>query len=477
MSKYFSKTFFVGLNILISISVGLLIPKILGPDLYGQYTYITSFCIFIFQIILLSFNNAYIFYFTNESKDKGVVSTYYLCLISLILVIFSFLIVLIMAVSDAKQAIFPDIDEDVFILLGSIFGALSFIQLRTFDLFDAHKKIFLPELIRTSSRFIIILVALYYIFYEISLSLNAYYIISIVLLFLSILISIIFTRIKYSRVSKDDLKNFSKLFWSYSKPLLYVLIISATYTFLGKFLLQNQGGSIQQGYYNFAYTIATIPVMLISSLMMLFSNDMASQFKEGNLLKASNKMLGFISLGFMIQLFSVGIMFISINWMILNVVGIDFLPSINIVYILGIFSIFHVFGITATATFNSAGKNVLYAKWNIPLIVFSIITLVIFAYKIGFEAISLALFVTGLYILRSLTLFIKSTSLLKVNLQFLMMMIFLGMLASSLVFIFVNYLTIGIINKVMLFSFLYALIVATAYIFKENILLIILKQK
>ena len=114
MNNYLSKTFFVGLNILISISVGLLIPKILGPDLYGQYTYITSFCIFVFQIILLSFNNAYIFYFANESKDKGVVSTYYLFLVSLIFVIFSFLIIFIMAVSDTKQAIFPDIDEDLF---------------------------------------------------------------------------------------------------------------------------------------------------------------------------------------------------------------------------------------------------------------------------------------------------------------------------------------------------------------------------
>jgi O-antigen/teichoic acid export membrane protein len=416
MSIYnFQKLFFTATNLTISIIMGLIAPKLLGAQAYGQFSYISAFGVFYFQALLCSFNNAYIYHYAVEIEKKSIINCFYLGFVLLIGFVFFIFIIGTTKFQFLKDLIFPDIEDNRIVIFGSIFAIITFIYLRLFDVFDADKKILETEIIRTIGRFVVLSILFFLALKDEVVSLNNFYEISIIVMLISIVASLLKIKIKFVIPSFMELRYLSAHFWRYSKPLIYVTFIAATYSFLGKYLLQLNSGSIEQGYYNFAYTIATMPVVFISSLLMIFMTDITTAFKNQSPNEASYVFWDFVSTSLIIQLFAVGLIILLAEWVVLTIVGNEFTPAISIIYILSIFSVFHVFGVIGTAVFNAAGKNNFYAKLNVFILILCILFFVSYAMLIGFNAFSLSLTVTVLYIIRSSIIFFKCLELLELR--------------------------------------------------------------
>jgi len=449
------KLLFTGVNLAISICLGLLVPRVLGAELYGQFTYITSLGVFFFQMVLLSFNNAFIYHHSLEIEGKSTINFFYLRIISILVCVFAVLTFVILQLEYFKDLIYPDIADDSFIVLGGIFASLTFFQLRLFDVFDAHKKVVHSEVIRVLTRFGLVIIISYLVVSQSPFSLHRYYMVSIFFALLSIVVGLKTVGIQFSLPSVLQSSRLLRSFWNYSRPLIYVLIISASYSFLGRYLLQFDGGSKEQGFYNFAYTVATMPVVFISSLVMLFSSDLVTALKNNKKQLASNTFLNFIVISLAVQLFALGLIVLLMERVVLVIVGAEFGPAIPVIYILSVFSTFHVFGVIATAVFNSAGENLIYAKLNISNLVAGVCVMIIYSVIYGFTAISLSLVVTGLYVIRSSIIFYKCLGLLQmrvIQLYFLLG----GLFSLAICIILVaDYFGGDDIYKALIFSLLY----------------------
>ena len=119
-----------GINFFISIFLGIIVPRILGPKVYGDYSYVISTYAFFLQILLFSSNTAYIYFLsTKKHKIQSVNSFYfiYLFLVAIITIsisIFSFNLDL------GLLYLWNNITDLKILILGLVFGLLFNFQQR-----------------------------------------------------------------------------------------------------------------------------------------------------------------------------------------------------------------------------------------------------------------------------------------------------------------------------------------------------------
>ena len=79
-----------GLNFLISIAIGILVPRAIGPSSYGDFSYIISTYGFLFQLLMLSSSVAYVYFLSHgkyKTEDINILYFLFLLIISILVVI------------------------------------------------------------------------------------------------------------------------------------------------------------------------------------------------------------------------------------------------------------------------------------------------------------------------------------------------------------------------------------------------------
>jgi O-antigen/teichoic acid export membrane protein len=70
-------------------------------------------------------------------------------------------------------------------------------------------------------------------------------------------------------------------YWNYCKPLVVLSAASFLYEFLDRWMLQKFGGSVEQAYYQVAFQISTISLLVTTSILAVFWKEIAEAW-EGN---------------------------------------------------------------------------------------------------------------------------------------------------------------------------------------------------
>ena len=84
------KVMATGLNLLMSLVVGILVPRAIGPASYGDFSYITSTYAFLFQFLMLTSNIAYVYFLSHGQHKTEDVNMFYMMFLGIV----SFLVLL-----------------------------------------------------------------------------------------------------------------------------------------------------------------------------------------------------------------------------------------------------------------------------------------------------------------------------------------------------------------------------------------------
>lgn len=388
-----------GINFFLSIILGILVPKIIGPEDYGDYSYIISTYAFLFQILMFNSSTAYIYFLSIDKYDTREINTFYLLfllLISSIVIVFSLLSI---DNSYVINGLWNGLNNKNLLYFGLLFGVLANFQQRFIDFSDSTSQTIISEKIKLLSKFLMAVSILALIFFKM---LNIYWFFVISILNFSLFISLFLKYINYNLILFSFVKNKAIFidFYNYLKPLIIFTLISSLFSFLGKYVLQFSSGSTEQGYYNFAFQLAMIPVTFISSIMAIYLSEMSKKFNENDLDGAKDVFVSNIFKIYVVHAIISLFMLVNAEDIILLTVGNKFSAATDALESLCIFSLFHTFGMLSSNLFFSSGRNKQYSLINSIVMAGGIIYLTYFIFYGKIDSGHLAFVMAFFYMLR-----------------------------------------------------------------------------
>jgi len=247
---YFFKMISTAVNFSISIVLGILVPKAIGPLAYGQFSYIVSTYTFLFQFLMLTSGSAYIYFLSISKYRIEQVNTFYMSFLGGVTLIVIIITLLSINAEWGGLYLWDGISDKSLIYLGLIFGCLTNFQQRIFEFCDSTNQSILADKMKVISKVLLGLSISFLVFVD---KLNVYLLmlVSILNIVLYFVLFLNYLNFKISCVTRIEIKNIYTDFYLYLRPLFFFSVVAAVYSYLGKFLLQHSGGAVEQGYYNF----------------------------------------------------------------------------------------------------------------------------------------------------------------------------------------------------------------------------------
>tara|TARA_B100000795_G_scaffold264871_1_gene245934 strand:- start:1266 stop:2714 length:1449 start_codon:yes stop_codon:yes gene_type:complete len=393
------KVISTGLFFLMSIVLGILVPRAIGPASYGVFSYIVATYAFLFHFFILTTRVAYIYFLSNGKHKIEDINTFYL----LFLTIISVLVIIVWFISVNSEFgikyLWNGLENEQLIFLGLILVIFSTFQSILIQYSDSTSQTVRSEKIRLISRFLMLLSVVTFIFFG-ALNVSLFFILSIANVTLFLLLYIKYVNFKFSNLNIKKIKYIYVDFYIYLKPLVIFSLIATIYDYLGKYVLQTSSGSVEQGYFNFALQMALIPVIFISSLMAIYISETTKKFKDNDIESVRDIFLNNIFKTYALHAFISLFMVINAKEIILLTVGESFNGAIGALQVLSIFSLLHTFGMLSGNLFFSSGRNKQYGVINSIPMILGIFCMMYFLFYGSLNSTGLALLMAIFYMIR-----------------------------------------------------------------------------
>ncbi len=410
-------------------------------------------------------STAYIYFLSHGKHKIEDINTFYMILLTIIS-IFVVIIGFITANSEfGIKYLWNGLENKDLLLLGLVLSVFTTFQQRLIEFSDSTSQTVVSEKLKLASKFIMVLSVVVFIFMD-SLDIYWYFILSITNFILFFILFFRYISFNLSAINILELKLIFNDFYIYLKPLIIFTLIAAVYSYLGKYVLQSSSGSIEQGYYNFAFGLAFIPVTFISSIMAIYMSEMTKKFKVNDIVGVKEIFINNIFKIYAIHAFISFFMMINAKEIILLTVGESYLGAVGALQVLSIFSLLHTFGMLSGNLFFSSGRNKQYSIINSSTMILGIIYLSYISLYDKLDAMHLAIIISGFYMGRVIIQ-------LYINLNFLEIskLKFIGELFLLTFVIFVSCQIVYILNINLLVNLILSsiLLIILNFIFKDYI--------
>ena len=383
----------------------LFVPRVLGPENFGKFNFITINLRLISDMLLLSIPLAYFNWVSRKSHKRttdletGLTFFFYL----FIMLLFGLLIYLAV-VFKINTIFWPEIS--VWILkAGFIFTILMmFLQFQTY-LSDGKALTvgleqfrLLQNFLKTGLLFLFFILGMFSLFY--------YFYLQSLLLACLVLVLFIWLKKKnaYSTLNfctiirnKAELKPYLSFSTTYVKPLIILTFFGFIYTYFDRWFLQIIGGSAEQGFFSISDRLGMLAFIFTASMTPILIRELTKAHEDKNnerIVQLFDKIQIFLFIACFLGIF------ISVqSENIINIIGKEgFQKAIIPVFIMGFFPIHQTFGQFCGAVFLSTNQTGLYSKIGLFIMLISVpVTYFLVAPKtfvipgLGLGAVGLAL--------------------------------------------------------------------------------------
>jgi O-antigen/teichoic acid export membrane protein len=269
-----------GLRAILTLSVGILIARTIGPDEYGRYQFLLGSFIAFCEVLNLGTSQAYFTFLSENRKERRFFKYYFYWQTFqyvLPLVIIAFIL------SDELLHLLWQGESRGTILVA--FSATFLIQRGWYTVVsigESERKTKVIQAINTAVSFVYLTVIIGMIWLNIITVMNIF-----ILIIVQYSISIIFTYRMFVHAYVFDAAErpksyYVKKFWTYCSPLIVVSVITFIYQYSDKWLLQRYAGSTEQGYYGIAAKFATISLLATTSILNIFWKEIAEAYSRHN---------------------------------------------------------------------------------------------------------------------------------------------------------------------------------------------------
>lgn len=368
------------LRIPISFALQAIFPRILNQSDYGNFDFLTDFSNKVISFLDNGTSTAFYSKLSQNNNDKKLVKfyTYFLFIISLIYIFFTFL----STYFNFSNFIFPD-QKETFIIISCFLGIFTLYSNTLLKMVDAYDLTIQGEKFRMIQLIfsVVLFFSTYYFLNKINL-LTFFGIQFVVILFL-ITCSILLIKKKYhlftnsENLNKTEIIGYSKDFWAFSNPLILYSSIAMFSGIFDRWILQKYGGSIQQAYLGISLKIGAFIFLFSSAMIPLLMREFSKLFVSSRIEFISEMFLKNVKILFFISTFLS--VFVSLNSFLITQMltgGNLYDKAVIVVTIMSFYPIHQTLGQMNSTLFFSTNRTKEYR--NIGIIFLPIGTLLCF---------------------------------------------------------------------------------------------------
>jgi O-antigen/teichoic acid export membrane protein len=427
------KVITTSLILLLSIVIGILVPRVIGPVNYGELNYVISTYGFLFQLTMLSAGVAYVFFLSGNKYNNEEVNSLYFSFIFIVSILVVFIGMMSISSELGIMYLWNGLENKYLLYLGLIFGMFANIQQRLLEYSDSTGQTIQAEKIKLLSKVLIVITIILLVFFE-TLDVYLYLMLSILGLILFIALFFKYISISFSKISTSKSKIIINDFYVYLRPLAIFTLISSVYSYIGKYTLQASSGSLEQGLYNFALQFSLIPVAIVISIATIYMSEIKKKH-ENNDINGVRK-LYIYGITRVYALHAIVSIFIILNAkaIITLTVGNEYIGAVESLQVLSIFSLLHTFGIFSSQLFFGSDRNRQYSVINSSVMALGVLFFIYILLFKTINSIELSILTVSFYMLRVLIQLYFNMDYLEVNKVKFLYKIFVISLTILLIF-------------------------------------------
>jgi len=283
IKRYVTKIAVNIVGIFFSVILAGVVPRSLGAKNYGDYSFLTN--IFSQFVNFLDMRTSTCLYVKLSQEQKNFQIIKFYSFLSVLIIIIMFVGTWIITSNQILLDNLLPFQQARYIYIAVIFAVMTFIQQQFAKIMDAlGLTVFSEEInlfLRLSSLLLVI------VFFKIkALDLSLYFYINIATSLLFVLIIFFVLRKKISFFPTTDfivIKKYAKIFYTYCTPLVVYVVIGFTSEYVDRWILQKYGGSIQQGFYAFAFNISNASMIMVSTIFLLFTREVSASVGQNDI--------------------------------------------------------------------------------------------------------------------------------------------------------------------------------------------------
>jgi O-antigen/teichoic acid export membrane protein len=376
---------------LINIIIVAIVPKALGPIVYGQFVYLQQFFTQIISFLDAGTSTAFFTKLSANQNRKELISFYFA--FSLVLLFILIGLVYLLELSDTLDNLLIDIPTN-FVYLGLWFGFLTWFTQVYIKISDAYAVTVSVEIIKVSHKVIMLIALLYCINYlAFNLHLYFYYHFFSLLAFMSVVTVLFFKKGIYSTDlirNKIEVKKLGHEFLSFSSPLFVFNIIAIGISLFDIWLLQSISGSSETGFYGLAYSIAAMCFLFTSAMTPLITRELSKAFAENRINEMRRLFSRYVPMLYAISAyFGVFIAFSSEGLLVLFT-DERFKDAYLALMVIAFYPIHQTYGQLSAALFFATEKTILYRNIGIFSSILGLAFTFIFIYLFEMGAVGFA---------------------------------------------------------------------------------------
>lgn len=370
--------------------INVIIPRGLGPSDYGSFTFATGIAQKLFSFFDQNLSLALLKKYSAEQKNYGLVKFYALLILIISVLIFG-LHLLTYGTSYYNEVW---INQEIKIInFALIFGFMLWLEHTFVVILDALSLTKLAEISKFISK-VVSFIFLCGFFFIGDLSIYQVFTYHFIFFFFFILCSIYYIQKNhpryFSKVFSSSLavnKN-ALYFFNYTHPLFFKSIFQIGLGVFEIWILQYYGGSLEQGYFGFAFKLSALSFLIVASMTDLITREF-SVFIEKNDRKSLIKYYSIIiPLLFSLMSFISIFLFTFSKEITLLIAGDDYMLASSSVAIMLLYPIHQTFGRLNDAIFFASGKTALYRNISISISIFGFLLTILLVtpfFNIGYN--------------------------------------------------------------------------------------------
>jgi O-antigen/teichoic acid export membrane protein len=271
----------------VNLIIALIVPRSLGPASYGNFNFLVDTSTKIVSSMDLSMASAHFNYSSKyEDSKKATTIYFYVCLAVGIILLSAITIVYYCG---GIKYLWPG-QKIGYIYAGACLAYLIFLAERLTHLSDSKEATIGTEKLRVimTSAGLVILLSLFFLK---TINITTFFVYRITL-FASIVVALgIYLKRKrifdfrFVKLEFSETKKILKYFYSFSHPLIVLSFFGLLFGYFDRWFLQLIAGSVDQGFYSFAYRLSAVCFLFTGAMTPVFMQSVAKAHGQNNMVK------------------------------------------------------------------------------------------------------------------------------------------------------------------------------------------------
>jgi O-antigen/teichoic acid export membrane protein len=365
-ARYLATLAAQGLRLVAAAIVAVIVPRTLGPALYGTYMFLLQTAAMLRACVDVSSQQAF-FTFSSQERESGPLTRLYALALALQFVIVM-LFVAIAVVADRYEWLWPGQRPDhifwVTLVEWTLFLVLSLQQLG-----DSKGLTIYPQLIGAAAS-LLSLIALLVLWATDTLGFYSFVWLNLASAALTACaLGMWLIRKHRGLVWQGTLsaRAYLRRWWQFARPLLLLQIYLPLVAYLGIWLVQRWNGAVEQGYYALALQWSSLALVFTNAGVSIFWREIAHQSAAGGVLLAAQTYEKFSRLLFFLSLVLACGLSASSATLVEVVAGEQFAPAAVVVALMAFYPASQTLGQLSTAALKATERTSIFARWSILL--------------------------------------------------------------------------------------------------------------